>query len=76
MKPIQVSSRYYVLKSGFKTQVLLENQKVYFKSSHILDDWVDIYLGENQYGGTITLRDLKENFKVDNLLLGKSVNKK
>lgn len=68
LKPIKISARYFILRSGQKTKILYENQQVHFKSSKILEGWIDIFV-EGEYSGTIPYSEFKINFKVDNLLI-------
>jgi hypothetical protein len=68
MKQIRLTSRYYVLRCGFKVQVLYEGALIKFRPSGILEEWYDIFYND-VYSATIPASELKENFIIDNLLL-------
>jgi hypothetical protein len=68
MKAVRLSSRYHVLKCGFKVQILYEGARIKFKPSTILEGWYDIFYNE-VYSATIPQAELKENYVVDSLLL-------
>ena len=70
MKPIRVSSRYFIIRSGQKITILYENNQIYFKSSKLLEGWFDLY-SESSYLGTVPEKEMKENCRVDPLLLDK-----
>ncbi len=72
MKSVRLSSRYHVLKCGFKVQYLQEGEQVKFKPSTLLEGWYDIFYKE-VYSATIPQAELKENFVVDNFLLGVTI---
>lgn len=72
MKPSRVSSRYFVSFAHHQSYILEENTQVRFKSSKILEDWVDLYLDE-LYIGTIPESEFKQNFKTDPLVLATDI---
>lgn len=63
-----MSSRWYVLRCGYKTVLLREKQQVQFKSSKVLEGWFDIFINDN-YNGTIPEKEFRMNFRCDNLVL-------
>ena len=61
-KQAYVSSRWYILKCGYGTKVLYEDDRVHFKYSKVLEEWIDIFI-DDKYSGTIPVSEFKREFR-------------